>query len=154
MYLVVAEYTVYPYSYHVIPMLKFIPIRAQAGITGFESPAAEYTQLELSLDQILIDHPSACYLGFVEGDSMRGVGIFPHDLLIVSRAETVRDGDVIVATLNGLFVCKIADTKNRQLLSSSPRKSRYQLKEGDEFILEGVVTRSIRLHRPLKRSLT
>lgn len=135
-------------------MIKFIPIAAQAGITGFESPAAEYTQLGMSLDQILIDHPSATYLGFVEGESMTGVGIFPHDLLIVSRAETVNTGDVIVATLNGVFVCKIADTKNKQLISFSKRHNKYQLKDGDEFIVEGVVTRSIRLHRPLKKGFT
>ena len=134
-------------------MLKFIPLKAQAGITGFESPAAEYTQLTLTLDQILIDHPAATYLGFVEGDSMTGVGIFPHDILVVSRAESVRSGDVIVATLNGNFVCKIADTANRRLISSSDTAKTYQLKEGDEFSVEGVVIRSIRLHRPLKRTL-
>ena len=134
-------------------MLKFIPIKAQAGMTGFESPAAEYAQLNLSLDQILIDHPSATYLGFVEGESMTGVGIFPHDLLVVSRAETVKMGDVIVATLNGHFVCKIADTKARRLVSSAPDAKSYQIVEGDDFIVEGVVTRSIRLHRPLKRAL-
>jgi len=135
-------------------MLKFIPLKAQAGITGFESPAAEYTQLSLTLDQILIDHPAATYLGFVEGESMTGVGIFPHDLLVVSRAETVKTGDIIVATLNGNFVCKIADTQGRKLLSSSPEAKAYQLTEGDEFIVEGVVTRSIRLHRPLNRALS
>ena len=134
-------------------MLKFIPIKAQAGMTGFESPAAEYAQLNLSLDQILIDHPAATYLGFVEGESMTGVGIFPHDLLVVSRAETVKMGDVIVATLNGHFVCKIADTKARRLVSSAPDAKSYQIVEGDDFIVEGVVTRSIRLHRPLKRAL-
>lgn len=37
--------------------MKFIPIYASAGITGFESPAAEYAELALSLDQLLIDHP-------------------------------------------------------------------------------------------------
>lgn len=134
-------------------MLKFIPLKAQAGITGFESPAAEYTQLSLTLDQILIDHPAATYLGFVEGDSMTGVGIYPHDILVVSRAESVRSGDVIVATLNGNFVCKIADTENRRLISSSGTVKAYQLKEGDEFSVEGVVIRSIRMHRPLKRAL-
>ena len=134
-------------------MLKFIPIYTSAGITGFESPAAEYTELALSLDQLLIDHPSATYLGFVEGESMLGVGIFPNDLLVVSRAETVKDGDVIVATLNGNFVCKIADTKDRKLLSSAPGHKPYQLCESDEFTVEGVVTRSIRLFRPLSKRL-
>lgn len=134
-------------------MLKFIPLKAQAGITGFESPAAEYTELSITLDQILIDHPAATYLGFVEGDSMTGVGIFPRDILVVSRAEKVKSGDVIVATLNGSFVCKIADTKHMRLLSSSATSKTYQLREGDDFSVEGVVTRSIRLHRPLKRTL-
>lgn len=138
-------------------MLKFIPLKAQAGITGFESPAAEYTQLSLTLDQILIDHPAATYLGVVEGDSMTGVGIFPNDILVVSRAESVRTGDVIVATLNGGFVCKIADTRQRRLISSpeDARASRvYELRESDEFSVEGVVTRSIRLHRPLSRQIS
>lgn len=134
-------------------MLTFIPLKAQAGITGFESPAAEYTQLSLTLDQILIDHPSATYLGVVEGESMTGVGIFPHDILVVSRAEKVMSGDVIVATLNGNFVCKIADTKNMRLLSSAKGFQTYQLNDGDDFIVEGVVTRSIRMHRPFKRGL-
>lgn len=134
-------------------MLPFIPIRAQAGISGFESPAAEYTDLALSLDQLLIDHPHATYLGFVEGDSMRGVGIFPHDLLVVSRAEQVMNGDVIVATLNGCFVCKIANTVTRTLCSSAPGFADYVLKDGDEFLVEGVVTRSIRLLRPLRKPL-
>ena len=137
-----------------VPMLKFIPIKAQAGITGFESPAAEYAQLSLTLDQILIDHPAATYLGFVEGESMVGVGIFPHDLLVVSRAEKVKTGDVIVATLNGNFVCKIADTQAKKLISSAPGMKDYELQEGDDFIVEGVVTRSIRLHRPLNRSFS
>lgn len=133
--------------------MKFIPIYASAGITGFESPAAEYAELALSLDQLLIDHPNATYLGFVEGDSMRGNGIFPNDLLVVSRAEKVMDGDVIVATLNGNFVCKIASIKKKALLSSAPGHTAHIISDGDDFTVEGVVTRSIRLHRPLQRGL-
>ena len=85
--------------------------------------------------------------------SPNGLNVFPHDILVVSRAEKVVSGDVIVATLNGSFVCKIADTKNMRLLSSAPGFKTYQLNDGDEFIVEGVVTRSIRMHRPFKRSL-
>lgn len=134
-------------------MLKFIPLRAQAGITGFESPAAEYTQLGLDLDQLLIDHPSATWLGYAEGASMVGDGIHSGDLLIISRAETVQNDDIIVANLNGCFVCKRVDTTARLLLSSAPGARPYQLQDGDEFQVEGVVIRSIRLHRPLSRGL-
>lgn len=134
-------------------MLKFIPLRAQAGITGFESPAAEYKQLGLNLDQLLIDHPEATYIGYAEGESMTGVGIYSGDLLLISRAEEVRDNDVIVANLNGDFVCKLVDKKNRRLLSSAAGYHPYNLSGGDEFEVEGVCIRSIRLHRPLLKNL-
>ena len=56
--------------------MNIIPIRARAGITGFESPAEEYRQLPLSLDELLIDHPSSTFIGRANGDSMEGFGIF------------------------------------------------------------------------------
>jgi DNA polymerase V len=84
---------------------------------------------------------------------MQGVGIFDGDLLLVDRAEDVKNGDVIVANLNGLFVCKLLDKHNAQLLSASPKYPAVQLRQSDEFQLEGVVTRSIRLHRSSKELL-
>lgn len=132
-------------------MLKFIPLRAQAGISGFESPAAEYKELGLSLDQLLIEHPSATYIGRAEGESMMGDGIFSGDLLIVSRAESVRHMDIVVANLNGVFVCKRVDRKRYTLLSSTHGHHPYQIREGDVFQIEGVVIRSIRLHRDLRK---
>ena len=65
--------------------MKFIPITASAGITGFESPASDYLQLPLSLDALLIEHPSATFIGKADGHSMQGVGIFNGDILIVDR---------------------------------------------------------------------
>ncbi|WP_166425633.1 S24 family peptidase [Paraglaciecola sp. 20A4] len=134
-------------------MLKFIPIKASAGIVGFESPATEYTQLSLDLDQLLIDHPSATYIGIAQGKSMMGDGIFCGDLLIVDRAQEIKDHDVVVASLNGVFVCKKIDKVEGCLRSSSKHFPPYFLSEEDEFQIEGVVTRSIRLHRPFKKQL-
>ncbi|WP_281557180.1 S24 family peptidase [Thalassomonas sp. RHCl1] len=134
-------------------MLKIIPFYAQAGVTGFESPAAEYSELALNLDQLLIDHPSATFIGQAQGHSMEGDGIFSGDLLIVSRAVQIQDQDIIVANLNGVFVCKKIDREKARLLSSSPGYLPYQLQEGDDFQVEGVVIRSVRLHRPLEKTL-
>lgn len=132
-------------------MLKFIPIRASAGLGGFESPAAEYTELGLSLDELLIEHASATYLGFVEGESMTGVGIFPGDLLVVDRSLTAKTGDIVVATWNGQFVCKVADPQHRALRSARKGFRDIYIGEHDDFRIEGVVARSIRLHRPLSQ---
>lgn len=124
-----------------------IPIYIEAGICGFESPAAQYKELGLSLDQLLIKHPDATFIGVASGESMQGVGIFDGDLLLVDRAVDAKNDDVIVANLNGLFVCKLLDKTNARLLSASPLYGPVQLTQEDEFQLEGVVTLSIRLHR-------
>lgn len=127
-------------------VMKVIPIYIEAGISGFESPAAEYKELGLSLDQLLIRHPNATFIGQASGQSMQGVGIFDGDLLIVDRSLTARNGDVVVANYNGCFVCKLIDKKQARLLSASKDFAPVNIKPEDDFQLEGIVTRSIRLH--------
>ena len=127
--------------------MKIIPIYASAGVTGFESPAADYLQLPLSLDELLIEHPSATFIGKAQGRSMEGVGIYDGDVLIVDRHVQVYNHDVIVANLNGEFVCKLLDTKRGCLLSATPGYPTIYLSESDQFSKEGVVIRSIRCHR-------
>ena len=130
-----------------LTMLQVIPVAAQAGISGFESPAAEYKQLALNLDELLIEHPTATFIGQAQGDSMTGVGIFDGDLLIVDRAAHPTSLDVIVANLNGNFVCKLYDRKAQVLLSPGLDHKPYALGDGDLFEVEGIVVRSVRMHR-------
>ncbi|OCH05320.1 LexA family protein [Aliivibrio fischeri] len=128
--------------------MNVIPLHASAGISGFESPAAEYSQLSFDLDELLIEHPSSTFIGRASGDSMQGVGIFDGDLLIVDRYVTVQNNDVIVANFNGEFVCKILDTQRRLLVSANEKYQTVPINDYDTFTIEGVVTRSIRCHRP------
>ena len=128
--------------------MKIIPITASAGITGFESPASDYLQLSLSLDALLIEHPSATFIGKADGHSMKGVGIFDGDILIVDRQIQIKNQDIIVANLNGEFICKILDTKYRLLLSANKDFHDVAITAHDQFTIEGVVIRSIRCHRP------
>ena len=128
--------------------MKVIPIAASAGITGFESPAAEYSQLGMSLDELLVEHPSATFIGQAMGESMQNVGIFDGDLLIVDRHITVKHLDVIVANYNGEFVCKMIDMNRRLLLSANETMMPTYISPQDTFSIEGVVIRSIRCHRP------
>ncbi|MUK25920.1 LexA family protein [Aliivibrio fischeri] len=128
--------------------MNVIPLHASAGISGFESPAAEYSQLSFDLDELLIEHPSSTFIGRASGDSMQGVGIFDGDLLVVDRYVTVQSNDVIVANFNGEFVCKILDTQRRLLVSANEKYQTVPINDYDTFTIEGVVTRSIRCHRP------
>ncbi|QSX34463.1 translesion error-prone DNA polymerase V autoproteolytic subunit [Shewanella avicenniae] len=130
--------------------MKVVPIYASAGITGFESPAAEYSQLPLSLDELLVEHPSATFFCIANGDSMQQAGIFDGDVLIVDRHVNRMSGDVIVANINGEFVCKFIDTKQRLLLSANEAYQPVPISEFDTFSIEGVVVRAVRCFRPCR----
>ena len=129
-------------------IMRIIPLYASAGITGFESPAAEYTQLDLSLDELLIEHPNATFLGLARGDSMQGFGIFDKDVLIVDRSLKAHNMDIIVANLNGEFICKQINLHQRLLVSANKEYQALAIDKHDVFTVEGVVTRSIRCHKP------
>jgi len=61
---------------------------------GFPSPAEDFVEGKLDLNDYLIRHPAASFYVRVSGESMLNAGIFPNDLLLVDRAENPRHGDV------------------------------------------------------------
>lgn len=126
--------------------MKIISNLAHAGIHGFESPSRDYVDLPLSLDDLLIHRKNSTYIAQATGRSMEAYGIFDRDLLIVDRAAEVGEMDIIVATLNSLFVCKKYDKKNKRLYSGNTEKP-YTLSENDNFIIEGTIISSVRLHK-------
>jgi DNA polymerase V len=73
---------------------------------GFPSPADDYVDRGLDLNELLVRHPAATFFVRVTGDSMTGAGIHSGDVLVVDRAETARDGSVIIAALNGELTVK------------------------------------------------
>jgi len=125
---------------------------AHCGISGFESPAAQYTQQTLSLDALLISRPTSTFFAIASGRSMERVGIFDGDILVVDRSPIPNHQDVVVSTINGNFNCKILDKINRQLVAADDVSAPVAIDEGDEFIIEGIVISSIRCHRPIDLS--
>jgi DNA polymerase V len=114
---------------------------------GFPSPAEDYMDRALDLNEHLIKHPSATFYCRVSGESMQDVGIFDGDLLIVDRAVQPVQGDVVLASINGELTCKILDIKSKRLLASNKLYPPINIQEDAEFSVEGVVLFSIRHHR-------
>lgn len=83
-----------------------LPLFIARVAAGFPSPADDYIDDLLDLNQLLIEHPAATFFVRVEGDSMINAGINSGDLLIVDRALTPKDNDVVVAILNGELTVK------------------------------------------------
>jgi len=118
---------------------------------GFPSPADDYMEKRLDLNEHFIKHPAATFYCRVSGQSMTGVGIFDGDLLIVDRAVNPVHGDVILAALNGELTCKILDIHSRRLLSANDGYPPLPIEEDADFQIEGVVINSIRSHRVCSR---
>jgi len=73
---------------------------------GFPSAAEEELADILSLDEWLVRRPEASFLLQVEGDSMIEAGILPGDVILVERGLTAREGDIVVAQVDGEWTLK------------------------------------------------
>lgn len=114
-----------------------VPVRA-----GFPSPADDFLEQNLDLNEHLIQHPAATFFVRVDGDSMRGAGIHKDDILIVDRALEPCNGKIIIAVVNGEFTVKRIRLQGNRLFLE-PENPQYQplevLPETD-FRVWGVVT--------------
>lgn len=119
-----------------------IPLFTAGVSAGFPSPADDFVDRSLDLNEFLIRHPSATYFVKVEGTSMIGSGIHPGDILIVDRAIEPSDSSIVIAVLNGEFLVKRfrRDSNGCRLLSENPSYKAIELKEGMHLEVWGVVT--------------
>jgi DNA polymerase V len=109
---------------------------------GFPSPAEDYLDKSLDLNQFLIGTPAATFFVRVSGDSMQNDGITSGDLLIVDRSLEAIDNKIVVAIVNGEFTVKRLKIQgeNISLVPGNPAYPILQMKEGSDFQVWGVVT--------------
>lgn len=92
-------------SFPLAPVLSsrrlLLPLALSRVQAGFPSPAEDYIEARLDLNELLIRRPAATFFLRVRGDSMTGAGIRDGDLLVVDRAAEPRDGGVVVAAIDG-----------------------------------------------------
>lgn len=112
---------------------------------GFPSPADEFIEGELDLNEHLIQHASDTFYVKIVGNSMKGVGIFPGDLLIVDRYLIASYGNIIIAVLNGeTTVKRLEKIKDRiYLCAENEAYPDILITEEDNFSIWGVVTNVI-----------
>ena len=105
-----------PFPSSALPRLKFVsiaevsarltfPVAAVALRAGFPSPAADFEEDRLDLND-LIEHKEATFFAWCEGDSMIGLGLRDGDLLVIDKAVEPELGDIVVAEIAGEFTVK------------------------------------------------
>ncbi len=111
-------------------------------VAGFPSPADDYVERGLDLNEFLVAHPQATFFARVRGNSMEGVGIHDGDTLVVDRAIAAKDGQVVIALVNGEFTVKrLKRTKKGLLLvAENPSFSAIPVTPDLAFEVWGVVT--------------
>ena len=114
-------------------------------VAGFPSPAEQYLEPPLDLNELLVKRPAATYFVRVEGDSMIEAGIHNGDLLVVDRSLRPASGDVIIASVDGDFTVKTyrRDKDGVRLEPANPNFPVIQIKKGQELDYFGKVTACI-----------
>lgn len=122
-----------------------LPLVGPRVAAGFPSPADDYMEDYLDLNQLLISEKENTYLVRVKGESMINIGIFPKDLLIVDRSRDPIDGDIVIAVLDGeLTVKRLEKRGNRVALVAENKKfPPIVVREDQEFLVWGIVTHCI-----------
>ena len=112
---------------------------------GFPTPAGDYLETPLDLNELLIQHPAATFFVRVSGDSMVGVGIHDGDLLVVDRSLEPISGKIVIAIVNGELTVKQLLCRNNQisLLAANEQYAAIDIKDGSEFEIWGVVVHVI-----------
>ena len=85
---------------------QILPLVSERVPAGFPSPADDYVEMGIDLNEQLIRHPSSTFFLKVSGESMTEAGIHDGDLLVVDRSLDPRPGRVVVAVLDGAFTLK------------------------------------------------
>jgi DNA polymerase V len=118
-----------------------IPLFTDQVPAGFPSPATDYCERKLDLNELCIKKPAATYFVRAQGDSMIEAGIFPGDVIVVDRSLTAVHGDIVIASFNGELMLKKLETQpETRLLPMNKNYEPIVIPEGADLDIFGVAT--------------
>ena len=118
------------------------PVFLDSVSAGFPSPATDYMENKLDLNEHLIKRPAATFIVKAKGPSMTDAGILSGDLLIVDRSITPKNNNIVIASVFGDLTVKKLQKKENSLflLSANSDYPSIEVKEEMECFIWGVVT--------------
>ena len=123
-----------------------IPLVHCSIAAGFPSPAEDYVDQALDLNELLVTNPPATFFVRVNGDSMIDAGIHHGDILSVDRSEEAHDGSIVIALINGeLTVKELSLYPKVRLIPHNPAYPVIELAENDDFEIFGRVKGLVRV---------
>jgi len=127
------------------PHLPCPPLFASHVAAGFPSPADDYIDKPLCLNELLAPRPAATLFVHMPDDSLTGCRIWPGDILIVDRSLKPTHGRLVAVQLHGEVIIRRLMTRGRQgwLKPENPAYATIELKEGLDYRILGVVRHQI-----------
>ncbi|MCZ4057919.1 translesion error-prone DNA polymerase V autoproteolytic subunit [Pantoea sp. LMR881] len=118
-----------------------LPLYIERVSCGFPSPAQDYVEQRLDLNELLVHRPSATYFVRVSGDSMIDAGISDGDMLVVDSALKAEHGNIVVAAVDGEFTVKRLQLRPFiQLIPMNSAYSPINIRSEEGLEIFGVVT--------------
>ena len=122
-----------------------IPLLTDSVSAGFPSPADDYTEENIDLNEHLISNPFSTFFLKVKGESMINAGIKDKDLIIVDKSLIAKPGNIIIAMIDGEFTIKRLSIKNDELYLKAENHNYpdFRFKNHIDVQIWGVVIYSI-----------
>lgn len=119
-----------------------LPLFAGKVAAGFPSPADDFIEKTLDLNELLVKKPAATFYVRAEGESMLGAGIHPNDILVVDRSLEPVAGKVVICALNSALTVKRLKRRTDKwvLAAENPLYPDITMREDLELVIWGVVT--------------
>lgn len=114
---------------------------------GFPSPAADHAGERIDMAREMTPHPETTFYAHVQGDSMRDAGILDGDIVVVDRSLEPKNGDFIVAYIDGEYTIKeFKQDEHGQCAWLIPHNAHFQpirVTAESNFMVWGVITYAI-----------
>ena len=122
-----------------------IPLLNDSVSAGFPSPADDYTEENIDLNEHLISNPFSTFFLRVKGESMINAGIKDKDLIIVDKSLIAKPGDIVIAMIDGEFTIKRLSIENDELYLKAENHNYpdFSFKDHIDVQIWGVVIYSI-----------
>jgi DNA polymerase V len=123
-----------------------LPVYASRVPAGIPDDADDHVEKTTDLNSLLLKNPRDTFLLRVAGDSMMDAGIYEDDILTVDRNLEARNGQIVVALVDGRATVKTF-RKDREGVTLVPENKRYvpiKILPASDFQILGVVTNVIR----------
>ena len=123
-----------------------VPLFSHKVAAGFPSPADDYVEGRLSLDEHLVQNKDSTFFVRAKGNSMVGAGIFDGNLLVVDKSLTPSSGDIVIAVVDSELTVKRLIKRGEKVIlkPENPRFKEIEFKDGQELLVWGVVTSTVK----------